>query len=194
MLNLENPIQHLLEPGTLWQTIQARTVSAIANGSLLSIPTNYEIIEQDGLSFLVRTLANLQRKETAKVEQLQQTAATGKPSNPFLPYEQNLFVADLSPTHVAILNKFNVVDHHLLIITRAFEPQENALTAADFAALWTGLTEIDGLAFYNGGKVAGSRSSPASNRTITPYKTITACKTITPYKTITACKTITPSC
>ena len=43
-------------------------------------------------------------------------------------YEVDLFVADISPTHVCILNKFNVVDYHLLIITRAFESQENLLS------------------------------------------------------------------
>jgi ATP adenylyltransferase len=49
-----------------------------------------------------------------------------------------------------------VVDHHLLIVTRAFEDQENWLNERDFAALWACMQEIDGLAFYNGGKIAGA--------------------------------------
>ena len=54
------------------------------------------------------------------------------------------------------MNKFNVIDHHLLIITRAFEEQESLLTLADFAATWSTLAEIDGLVFYNAGKTAGA--------------------------------------
>lgn len=76
--------------------------------------------------------------------------------NPFLPYEQDLYVANVSPTHGALLNKYNVVDHHLLLITRAFESQDSWLTVADFEALAVGLADIDGLGFYNGGKVAGA--------------------------------------
>ena len=44
-----------------------------------------------------------------------------------------------------MLNKFNVVDHHLVIVTRAFEPQEALLTREDCAALLICLAEIDGL-------------------------------------------------
>jgi ATP adenylyltransferase len=67
-----------------------------------------------------------------------------------------LYVADASPTHVCLLNKFNVVDHHLLIVTRAFEEQETPLTRRDFEALWTCLAEYAGLGFYNSGVVAGA--------------------------------------
>ncbi|BAZ00396.1 Ap4A phosphorylase II [Tolypothrix tenuis PCC 7101] len=146
----------LLQPGTLWQSVIERTESALKCGALLSIPTEFEYIEQDGVRFLVRILANLVRKDAAKKKQVQQTAASGKDFNPFLPYEEDLFVADISETHVCLLNKFNVVDHHILIITRAFEEQESLLTLEDFAAMWACLAEYDGLAFYNGGQVSGA--------------------------------------
>jgi ATP adenylyltransferase len=141
--------QILLPPGTLWTRVKQTTQHALQCGALQSIPTDFEFIEQDGVKFLVRILANLNRKK----------AATEKQSpdfNPFLPYEQDLFVADISPSHVCILNKFNVVDHHLLIITRSFEEQESLLTQADFAAMWACLADFPGLVFYNGGKIAGA--------------------------------------
>ncbi|NJR18026.1 MAG: phosphorylase [Calothrix sp. CSU_2_0] len=124
---------------------------ALSSGALLSIPTECEIIEQDGIKFLVRILSNLKRKEESTKQQKQK-----KDFNPFLPYEQDLWVADISETHVCILNKFNVVDNHLLIITREFEQQDSLLTPEDFTAMWTCLADIDGLAFYNGGKIAGA--------------------------------------
>lgn len=144
-----------LPPGSLWERTLSRTASALACGALHSIPTTYEWIEQDGIRFLVRVLANLERKEQARVA-LQKPSAPNQTFNPFLPYEENLFVADLSPTHLCLLNKFNVVDHHLLIITRDFEEQESWLNLRDFEALAACMAEIDGLAFYNAGADAGA--------------------------------------
>jgi sulfate adenylyltransferase (ADP) / ATP adenylyltransferase len=139
----------LLQPGTLWNRIQTTTEKALFSGALLSIPTECEIIEQDGIKFLVRVLSNLVRKDESTKKQK-------KDFNPFLPYEQDLWVADISKTHVCILNKYNVVDNHLLIITREFEEQDSLLTPQDFTAMWTCLADIDGLVFYNGGKIAGA--------------------------------------
>lgn len=140
----------------LWTKVIEGTEQALTCGALLSIPTEYEFVEQDGIRFLVRILSNLARKDKAKQKQNKETATSGQNFNPFLPYEEDLFVADLSHTHVCIFNKFNVVDYHLLIITRAFEEQETWLTLQDFAAMWACLAEIDGLAFYNSGKIAGA--------------------------------------
>jgi ATP adenylyltransferase len=151
-----NQLKILLEPGTLWKSIQETTELALQSGALKSIPTELEIIEQVGIKFVIRILANLNRKEADKEKQEQQTSRTGKEFNPFLPYEKDLFVADISDTHVCILNKFNVVDFHLLIITRIFEEQESLLTLEDFTAMWTCLGEFEGLVFYNGGKLAGA--------------------------------------
>lgn len=143
----------VLKPGKLWTRVIEQTEYALRTGALQSIPTDYEFVEQNGISFLVRTLSNLVRKDEAKQAK---STANGKDFNPFLPYEEDLFVADLSDTHLCLLNKFNVVEHHLLMITRAFEDQENWLTWQDFQAMWMTLAEIDGLAFYNGGKIAGA--------------------------------------
>ena len=156
MADINNQEKVLLEPGTLWKSIKKTTELALKSGALKSIPTELEIIEQAGIKFVVRILANLNRKKADKEKQNQQIARTGKDFNPFLPYEEDLFVADISDTHVCILNKFNVVDYHLLIITRSFEEQESLLTLEDFAAMLTCLGEFEGLVFYNGGKLAGA--------------------------------------
>ena len=79
--------------------------------------------------------------------------------NPFLPYDERVFVADISASHVCLLNKFPVFAEHLLIVTREWEDQAGLLRGADFDALWRGLVEVDGLAFYNGGANAGASLS-----------------------------------
>jgi len=158
-------LSSILQPGTLGQRVQERTDSALKSGALLPIPTQAEVVVQAGVPFLVRIVSNLARKERAK--RRQDRASTGNPINPFLPYEETLFVADLSPTHVCLLNKYNVVDYHLLLITRAFEDQESLLSLADFQALWRCLEEIDGLGFYNSGKLAGA-SQPHKHLQLVP--------------------------
>jgi sulfate adenylyltransferase (ADP) / ATP adenylyltransferase len=142
----------LLKPGSLWPRVIEQTNYALERGALLSLPTEYTFVEQGGVRFLVRTLANLNRKLEAKKAK----KALGKAFNPFLPYEEDLFVADISKTHVCLLNKYNVANYHLLIITREFEEQETLLTLQDFEALWACMVEFDGLAFYNAGKTAGA--------------------------------------
>ena len=138
----------LLKPGTLCPTLLERTAHARERGAILSIPTQPEEIEQSGVAFQVRVISALATKPVA-------TAAQPN-ANPFLPYDPDLFVAEVSQTHIALLNKFNVVDHHLVIVTRSFEPQEALLTREDCAALLICLAEIDGLGFYNAGSVAGA--------------------------------------
>jgi ATP adenylyltransferase len=144
----------LFKPGTLLATVSERSDRALEGGALQPIPTECEFIEHNGIRFLVRILSNLVRKQEAK--QKQENSSTGQDFNPFLPYEADLFVADISETHVCLLNKFNVVDYHLLLVTRSFEEQENLLTLEDFQAMWLCLAESEWLAFYNSGKAAGA--------------------------------------
>ena len=143
-----NQPSHPFKLGALWPALLERTAHARERRTILSIPTTPKVIDQSGVAFHVRVMAALAMKALATVAQAN--------TNPFLPYDPDLFVAELSPTHVALLNKFNVVDHHLLIVTRSFEPQESLLTREDCAALLICLTEIDGLAFYNAGPAAGA--------------------------------------
>jgi ATP adenylyltransferase len=141
--------------GSLQQRIATVTAGALAGGALLPIATGSEFLEEAGVRFFVRMLANLQRKSDQRAKE-DRSAAGGRPFNPFLPYEEALFVADVSASHVAILNKFNVVENHVLIVTREFEDQRALLTPRDFAAWWRCLGEYDSLGFYNGGVEAGA--------------------------------------
>ena len=143
------------------------TERAINTGALRPIDAREEIVDQDGVHFVIRRAENLTRKEEAKHRQLKPTAQSGQSSNPFLPYDENLFVCEVSDTHVALLNKFNVIDQHLLIITRAFEHQQSALTAADFEALTACLFEFESLGFYNSGTLAGA-SQPHKHLKLVP--------------------------
>jgi ATP adenylyltransferase len=122
----------MFERGSLWSTIVERTARALASGALVPIRTEVEVIEDGGVPFLVRVVSTLERKDRA----VQPPPDGRPPKNPFLPpYEEDLFVSYVPPAHACLLNKFNVFDHHALLVTRAFEEQDSHLTPADFEAL-----------------------------------------------------------
>lgn len=144
------------EPGTLQAKVQARTAHALECGAIHTIPTRFELVEQGGVNFLIRIVSNLARKVQVNPEQRPPAMAANMHQDPFLPYDQDLFVADISDTHVCLLNKFNVLDHHILIVTRSFQEQESFLTLSDIEAVLLCLAEFEGLAFYNAGEAAGA--------------------------------------
>ncbi|WP_224249947.1 ATP adenylyltransferase family protein [Hyalangium gracile] len=152
------------ERGTLWRTVVERTARALASGALVPIHTEVEVIQDEGVPFLVRVVSNLERKARAV-----QPPSDGKPpKNPFIPpYEEDLFVSLVPPAHACLLNKFNVFDHHALLVTQAYEEQDSLLTLADFEALLACMAEFDSLAFYNGGRLAGA-SQPHKHLQLVP--------------------------
>lgn len=124
--------------------------AALEAGALVPLGTTTTLVADGPLPFRVHLLERL----TWKVRRTDDLRAAG--SNPFLPPEPALCVADLGPTHRAVLNKFPVVADHILIVTRAFEHQQALLTRADCAAAAACLASLDGLVFYNGGAEAGA--------------------------------------
>ena len=127
--------------------------NALATDALQPIATDSTLLIEGELSFSVRWVSSLALKDRARVNRVTER----RPDfNPFLPPEPALTVAQLGDSHLVVLNKFPVIDHHLLIVTRAFEAQTAALTRADFRALASVLGAQAGLGFYNGGPVAGA--------------------------------------
>jgi sulfate adenylyltransferase (ADP) / ATP adenylyltransferase len=157
----------VLQPGTLLPGLRTCTQSALASGALQPILTDEEVIEDGGVRFLVRVVSTLRRKEAERRRQASVGLNPVKPANPFLPPERALTVADISRTHLAVLNKFHVLERHLLIVTRAFEHQETLLTLDDFRALFVCMAEYPALAFYNGGAPAGA-SQPHKHLQLVP--------------------------
>ncbi|NIR61951.1 MAG: phosphorylase, partial [Gammaproteobacteria bacterium] len=83
--------------------VHACSEAATASGALVPWATRVHTVEDGGLEFAVRVSANVARKEAA---------ATGAEtrSDPFAPpYDPELYVGDISATHVALLNKYNVL-------------------------------------------------------------------------------------
>jgi ATP adenylyltransferase len=158
-------VNQRLETGRLWARVERTTERAMRSGALQPIPTGCDYVEHQGVRFIVRVVDYLKRER--RQADRPAAAPSGLQANPFLPHDEELFVDHVSTTHLCVLNKFNVVDHHLLIVTREFEHQESALTLNDFEALWLCMAEYDALGFYNAGVVAGA-SQPHKHLQMVP--------------------------
>jgi len=152
------------QSGSLWENVLRQTEKALRHGALHPTPTDHELVKDSGVEFLVRIVSNLVRKDR---DRKRAKAAPETKANPFVDYDPLMYVADVSPSHLCLLNKYNVVDHHVLIATREFEHQEQVLSQEDFSALWTCMAEYDSLGFYNGGTVAGA-SQPHKHLQLVP--------------------------
>jgi ATP adenylyltransferase len=141
--------------------VETATQRALRSGALQPIATESCVIADGGIDFVVRFISSLARKE----------AARAGPADPLGNYEPDLFVADVSATHYVLLNKFNVVPKHLLVVTRRFEPQEAPLTLEDFEALARSTPGPDWLAFHNAGRDAGA-SQPRKHLQLVPMPRI----------------------
>lgn len=140
-------------PSIELDAIDACISRATRSGALQTIRTESTIIEDAGIRFLVRWVSSLSEKDCARV------AAAGHRDphfNPFLPPEVDLTVGSVGDAHLAILNKYPVIERHLLLVTRDFEDQRVPLGLADFTALASIVASLGGLGFYNGGIDAGA--------------------------------------
>jgi ATP adenylyltransferase len=129
-------------------SVQEATRRALANGALQPIEAQTILLDSGGVRFVVRAVSSVARKDKAR------HAAVA--TDPLGDYDPALYVADLAPSHYILLNKFQVLAGHVLLVTRRLERQEGLLSVEDFAALITCLSEVDGLGFYNGGVEAGA--------------------------------------
>jgi sulfate adenylyltransferase (ADP) / ATP adenylyltransferase len=145
-----------IDPGTLWPTLQARAARALQCGAIHPLSTSFEFMEQHGVQFLVRMVSPPADTAGTTVDQPRPSLPPNEHADPFLPYDQDLFVADISETHVCLLNKYSELDHHILMVTRSFQEQESSLTLRDMETVLVCLREFDGLVFYNAGKTAGA--------------------------------------
>ena len=113
----------------------------------------------------LRQLRNLDRKNFETTQQKSN-------KDPFLPpFEEGVFIADLSNTHRLIFNKYMIAENHVLVITRIFQPQFHTIASESFYAMYMTLDALHGFAFYNSDKKAGASQSHKHYQVI-PYKSV----------------------
>jgi ATP adenylyltransferase len=135
--------------GELWDAIARRSETALAAGALEPIPTEAIPAHDGGIPFVVRFAHDLAARR-------RRLASRSDQRNPFMPADPELVVGGVGDYHLCVLNKYPVIPHHALIVTRDYQDQQAPLEHGDFEAIWTCLREPGGLAFYNAGPVAGA--------------------------------------
>ncbi|KAI7841171.1 hypothetical protein COHA_005137 [Chlorella ohadii] len=154
-------------PPTLWQRVTERYDAAQRDAAATMTDTNTELVPDGGLQFVLRVAAKLRDKPKPPPDASGEAKKEWR--NPFLPYDRALWVADLGASHVLLLNKFNIVPWHCLVVTAEFRSQLDDLDAADLAATWVVVQAMPrgGLAFYNCGPVSGA-SQPHKHVQVVP--------------------------
>lgn len=133
--------------GELRTRLRQVTSRAQESGILEPIDTREIEIAEAGLTFAVRIA-------TAPPSKSRDGETPGR--NPFLPPDPDLLVGGLTSDYLAVLNRYPVLDEHLLLVTRDFRSQVDPLRADDFLAWALALAEYPGLGFYNSGRKAGA--------------------------------------
>lgn len=131
--------------------IRATTTLALEKGALQPIETECSVVrslDRNQPSFIVRKATAVSKKENI--------TTSSSSNNPFLPHDETLYIQEIAPAHKLLLNKYNVTNNHVLIVTKEFETQTRNPSVSDLAAAYTCLAEMEGVVFYNGGADAGA--------------------------------------
>src|SRR5690606_19359835 len=130
-------------PGGLFAAADAALARARAAGALRPIASEATALEEAGISFAVRRLAGplpLARIGPYARAGASPPAAAAPPEAPRAPAaaptddafadpEPALVGGAVGDRHLCLLNQFPVLGRHLLLVTRAFAPQEGWLDA-----------------------------------------------------------------
>ncbi|TPX31200.1 hypothetical protein SmJEL517_g05425 [Synchytrium microbalum] len=133
---------------------------ALSLGAIVFTSTIIKEVPSDGVMFQLRLLESLQSKPYSLLPNASSAAKAREPSakfNPFLPYDEKLYVDTLNGTHNILFNKYCIVRDHLLITTRDFQNQYNPLTESDFKSILDVMDSMsNSLAFFNCGHMSGA--------------------------------------
>ncbi len=137
--------------GTLWIRHRApNRCMHLACGALRRIQTRLVTIEDGGVAVPDPASVRASNARSSTRNNARRNRQAIAQPILFLPCEPDLFVADFtSDTHLVLLNKFNVIDHHLLIRDAPLRGcRKTLLNPADFRALFDCITQFESLGFY----------------------------------------------
>ncbi len=131
-----------------WKTAIIKSKQAVESGALIPLRTKrVDIKSNTNAPFELRKLISEKPLHLNK---------EGPKTNPFLPWDKRLEVANIGNNHVLILNKFPVQFGHMLLITRSWSPQNGWLGERDWEALVEVENDTKGLWFFNSSPESGA--------------------------------------
>ncbi|KIK83306.1 hypothetical protein PAXRUDRAFT_832084 [Paxillus rubicundulus Ve08.2h10] len=165
-----------MDPFDIVSALPDKFKAAQQSGELLLFPSEIhdDHDEEIGVGFQVRLCTALQKKpveRTDLIPQEERENIASAPKDPFdPPYVPQLYVGDLSledteygtkSDYVVLLNKFCVVPHHFLLVTKEFRSQSSPLLPQELVQIYMLLlaarqANTHYIAFYNCGKNSGA--------------------------------------
>ncbi|EGO00110.1 hypothetical protein SERLA73DRAFT_122199 [Serpula lacrymans var. lacrymans S7.3] len=148
--------------------------TALSSGDLLFFPSTAHTHKEDGIEFEIRVCPALQKKPTNPAPTVDTgIALANHPSeevrklDPFAPpYVPNILLGTLQDEnndadYVVLLNKYSVVPHHFVMVTKEFRAQTSPLMPPDLVQAYLLLLAARKankryMAFYNCGKNSGA--------------------------------------
>ncbi len=146
--------------------------TATAAGLIYPIPTNLHMVTDGTVTFAVQVANSLREKKRDTAERRNSTVFL----NPFAKIEPKMVVYDLE-RHKVILNRYNVCKSHLLLITKDFEFQGEALGPSDLRETYRLVRDHHALAAYNSGPESGG-SQPHKHIHILPQPLVPGVDTL----------------
>jgi len=119
--------------------IPERFDNALKAGDLVYFPSTTTRHVESNIEFEIRLCPALQHKPAVSSSLNAADAAfdSGKVSDPFAPpYNPNLYVGEMKDDEsqeefVVLLNKYSVIPHHFLMVTKEFRPQSSPLMPSE---------------------------------------------------------------
>ncbi|KAH9942509.1 uncharacterized protein BXZ73DRAFT_88058 [Epithele typhae] len=167
--------------GMLFYQLPASFEAARAAGDLHFFPSTVHTHAEDGIDFEIRLCPALQKKPAApapEFDAVEDASPAKAPQDPFAPpYTPGLFLGEVKDEfegreYVVLFNKYSVVPHHFLIVTKEFQSQTAPLFPADLVQVYLFLVAAKKagrtfFAFYNCGDLSGA-SQPHKHVQILP--------------------------
>ncbi|KAF2666003.1 HIT-like protein [Microthyrium microscopicum] len=142
---------------TLPALVDAQYSLAKSSKSLIYTSSELTTIKSSSNApFQLRFCPSLAKKPTA------QDKPKGPKPDPFEKPTGDLFIANIPPAHLLVLNKFPIIDRHFILATRAFKAQTDPLEADDLTATYACLQEWEAQNSSNGRLFAFFNSGPHS--------------------------------
>lgn len=134
------------------------------SGWLISSESQQISVPSQGIPFTVHLALNLSKKPKPKLN----GQKLSKPfRDPFMPPFGDDHVCNLDDQYRILLNKYNFVANHILIVSKEFVPQHEPLLAADFGIAMKVIHSMDGLCYFNCGPLSGA-SQPHKHLQVIP--------------------------
>jgi len=138
----------------LWSKAEQIARAAEHQGATQPLTVTSQVVQEEQLSFVIHQLSGLKPKSAGNRSKTEPSSYAD--TDPFLQHDPALFISHVGSEHKLLLNKFNLLKQHLLLVTQQFEAQEQVLSQTDWRALFGCLTQGDALAFYNSCAIAGA--------------------------------------